>query len=320
MFQAALGLALLLFCADYVVRGAVRFAQQLGLSNLLIGLTVVAFGTSAPEFVTTLTAALANAPDMAVGNVIGSNIANILLVLGIAALAKPLVCDRRAIARDAFVMLAATILFMAMGFLSGFKVWHGAVLTSLLLLYLIYAYRTERRLVTAEAVHEKEASEVTNLPQSLWIAGLLLAVGITGILIGAELLVRGGTGIARHFGISEAVIGLTLVAVGTSLPELATAIVASRRNHGDVAIGNILGSNIFNLLAIAGGVALITPLPMPQQLLRFDIWILLAVSCLALLLLLGRAQLGRFTGLALFSAYIAYIFIQFSPLRALLGP
>lgn len=320
MFQAALGLALLLFCADYVVRGAVRLAQKLGLSTLLIGLTVVAFGTSAPEFVTSLTAALNDAPDMAVGNVIGSNIANLLLVLGIAAMAKPLVCSRQTIGRDAIAMLTATVLFTAVGFLGGLKPWHGALLVGLLLLYLLHAYRAERQAVNAEAVHVQEVKDVTGVPQNVWAAGLLLVIGLTGILIGADLLVRGGTGIARLAGISEAVIGLTLVALGTSLPEVATAIVASRRNHGDVAIGNILGSNIFNLLAIAGGVAMITPLPMPIQILRFDIWILLAVTGVALLLLLCRRNLGRFTGIALVTVYIAYIFVQFSPLRAFLGP
>ncbi len=309
----------MLFCADFVVRGAVRLARKLGLSTLLIGLTVVAFGTSAPEFVTTLTAALAGAPAMAVGNVIGSNIANLLLVLGVAALARPLICTPSAIGRDAVVMLAATLIFIALGFLAGLQLWHGLVLVALLLLYIGHAYRAERRAIVSEAVHVQEAEQVTGVPQGLWTAGLLLAVGLAGILIGADQLVRGGTGIARHFGISEAVIGLTLVALGTSLPEVATAVVASRRNHGDVAIGNILGSNIFNLLGIAGGVAIAAPLPIPAQILSLDIWILLAISVLVLFLLLSGRRLGRPAGLTLVTIYAAYILLQVSPLRAILG-
>lgn len=292
---------------------------MLGLSTLLIGLTVVAFGTSAPEFVTTLTAALAGAPAMAVGNVIGSNIANLLLVLGVAALARPLICNRSAIGRDAVAMLAATLIFIVLGFMAGLQLWHGLVLVALLLIYIGHAYRAERRATVGEAVHVQEAEEVTGVPQSLWTAGLLLAVGLAGILIGADQLVRGGTGIARHFGISEAVIGLTLVALGTSLPEVATAVVASRRNHGDVAIGNILGSNIFNLLGIAGGVAIAAPLPVPAQILSLDIWILLAISVLVLFLLLSGRRLGRAAGITLVTIYAAYILLQISPLRAVLG-
>ena len=293
-------------------------ARRLGLSTLLIGLTVVAFGTSAPEFVTALTAALADTPSMAVGNIIGSNIANLLLVLGVAAIARPLLCSRGTIGRDAIAMLLATVIFIALGFLAGLQLWHGLILVTLLLLYIIHAYRAQRRAVTAQAVHVQEAEDVTGIPRSLWTAGLLLGVGLAGILIGAELLVRGGTGIARLWGLSEAVIGLTLVAFGTSLPELATAVVASRRNHGDVAIGNILGSNIFNLLGIAGGVAIAAPLPIPAQILSLDIWILLAVSVLVLFVLLNGRRLGRPAGIILVTTYTAYIILQITPLRALL--
>ncbi|MHA1567788.1 MAG: calcium/sodium antiporter, partial [Alphaproteobacteria bacterium] len=300
-------------------RGAVRLARKLGLSTLLIGLTVVAFGTSAPEFVTALTAALAGAPSMAVGNIIGSNIANLLLVLGVAALARPILCTRGTIGRDAIAMLLATVIFIALAFLTGLQLWHGLILVTLLLLYIGHTYRAERRAITAEAVHVQEAEDVTGVPQSLWTAGLLLGVGLAGILIGADLLVRGGTGIARFFGLSEAVIGLTLVALGTSLPELATAVMASRRNHGDVAIGNILGSNIFNLLGIAGGVAIAAPLPVPAQILSLDIWILLVITILVLILLLSGRRLGSSAGIVLISAYAAYILFQVTPLHALLG-
>ncbi len=310
---------MLLLCADYVVRGAVRLAQMLGLSTLLIGLTVVAFGTSAPEFVTALTAALAATPDMALGNIVGSNIANLLLVLGIAAFVSPLVCSNRAISRDGMAMLAATVVFVVLGLLSGYGPWHGAILVALILIYILHSYRAERRASALESVHVQEAEEVADLPQSPWRAAMLVVGGIIGILVGAELLVRGGAGIARAVGISETVIGLTLVALGTSLPELATAIMASRRNHGDVAIGNILGSNIFNLLAIGGGVALITPLPMPPQILRFDIWVLLFFSLLVLLLLLGGRRLRRREGVFLIAMYVAYVAVQFGPLKTVIG-
>ena len=306
LVQTAVGLALLLFSADYLVRGAVRLARRFGLSQLIIGLTVIAFGTSAPEFVTALTAALGGTPAMAVGNVVGSNMANMLLILGVAAVLRPIRCAPQAISRDAVVTLGATALFIALAALGGLGVWHGLILLAALAGYLVWSYRAER-----DAVRNGVAEVDEETQGRLWVTILLLVAGLAGIVLGAELLVRGGTGVARLLGVSEAVIGLTLIALGTSLPELATVVVASSRGHGDVALGNVLGSNIFNLLGIAGGVAAITPLPVPAEIMGFDVWALLAVSALLLPLMLTGRRLSRGEGSGLLILYGGYVAIQF---------
>ena len=313
LVQTAIGLALLLFSADYLVRGAVRLARRFGLSQLIIGLTVIAFGTSAPEFVTSLTAALEGTPAMAVGNVVGSNMANMLLILGVAAVLRPIRCAPQAISRDAVVTLGATALFIALAALGGLGVWHGLILLAALAGYLVWSYRAERNAVHAQrdAAHRGAAEVDEAAPGRLWVTILLLVAGLGGIVLGAELLVRGGTGVARLLGVSEAVIGLTLIALGTSLPELATVVVASSRGHGDVALGNVLGSNIFNLLGIAGGVAAITPLPVPAEIMRFDVWALLGVTALLLPLMLTGRRLSRGEGSGLLILYGGYVAIQF---------
>jgi len=315
--EAAVGLALLLFAADYVVRGAVGLARRLGVSTLIIGLTVVAFGTSAPEFVTTLTAALRGTPDMAIGNIVGSNIANLLLILGAAAAFRPIVCSPRAIKRDGLMMLGATMLFTLL-VLDG---WLGYVEGTLLMIglgaYLALSYLQERRAVEGGTLHEQEVEEVTGVPRRLDVAIGLLLGGLLGLVLGAKLLVAGAAGIAQLAGVSDAVIGLTLVALGTSLPELATVTIAAWRNHGDVAVGNVLGSNIFNLLVIGGGVSLITPLPVAREILVFDAWAMLAVTVLLLPLMITGGRLSRVEGWVLAALYLLYMACQFGPLARL---
>ena len=319
LFQASAGLILLIFCADYLVRGAVSLAHRLGLSTLIIGLTVVALGTSAPEFVTTLSAALNGAPEMAVGNVVGSNMANLLLVLGVAAVAKPIVCSPRAIKRDGVAMVVATGLFAAMGLAGGLVAWQGALLLLVFVSYLWGSYRAEQAMAGNVAVHVQEAREVTQLPIALSAAIAMVAISLIGIIAGAQLLVTGGVGLARTFGVSEAVIGLTLIAIGTSLPELATVVMASLRGHGDVALGNVLGSNIFNLLAVAGGVSVIHPLPMPGQIIHFDLWLLLAISLGVIAVTVFHGRIPRAPAVVMVGAYAAYIALQFGPARQVLG-
>ncbi len=317
--QAGVGLILLVSCADYLVRGAVNLAHRLGLSTLIIGLTVVALGTSAPEFVAALTAALNDVPEMAVGNVVGSNIANLLLVLGVAALIKPIVCSPRAIKRDGWAMVFATVAFVVLGLANGIVQWHGALLLVIFAAYLLGSFRAERAMAGNAAVHVQEAQEVVKSPMRLHVAIAMVVVSLIGIIIGAQLLVTGGVGIARAFGVSEAVIGLTLIAVGTSLPELATVAMASIRGHGDVAVGNILGSNIFNLLAIGGGIAIIHPLPIPAQILHFDFWVLLAASLSMIVVTVFFARIPRVPAALMLTVYAAYIAVQFGPVRSIFG-
>ncbi len=315
--MAAIGLALLLFSADFMVRGAVGIARRLGLSPLIIGLTVVAIGTSAPELVTTMTATLEGAPDLALGNVIGSNLANMLLILGIAALIQPVACAPHVIARDGSMVLIATILFVAIALTGVFAFWHGIALLAALALYLIVTYRAERQ-SEAESLHAKEVEEVSGVPERTVIAAVFLLGGLIGTVIGAKLLVDGGVTVAESLGVSKTVIGLTLVAIGTSLPELAIVVVASMRGHGDVALGNVLGSNIFNLLGITGAVAVVSPLAVSPTLLEFDIWLLLGVTVLLIPLMLNGGRLCQREGTLLVLLYAGFLAFQIESVRALI--
>jgi cation:H+ antiporter len=314
--MAAVGLALLLFSADFMVRGAVGVARRAGLSPLIIGLTVVAIGTSAPELVTTLTATLDGTPDLALGNVIGSNMANMLLILGIAALIKPVACAPRVIARDGTMVLVATVLFVGFAMTGVFVLWHGLVLLAALTLYLGMTYRAERQM-ESESLHAKEVEEVSGVPEQAMLAALFLLGGLIGTVLGAKLLVDGGVAVAESLGVSKTVIGLTLVAIGTSLPELAIVVVASLRGHADVALGNVLGSNIFNLLGITGVVAVVAPLQVSASLLQFDIWLLLGVTALLMPLMLTGGRLSRREGTLLVLLYAGFLAFQAESIRSL---
>jgi len=309
-----------LFAADYLVRGAVALARISGLSPLIIGLSVVAIGTSAPEFVTALAAALSGATDMAIGNVVGSNNVNMLLILGIAAMIRPINVAMKVIARDAMMVIGATALFVAIGFTGGYNRWQGALLVICLIGYLYLTYKAEKAENNKQALHAREAEDVGGVPERGTIATVFLAGGLVGIIVGAELLVRGGLGIAAVFDVSRTIVGLTLIAVGTSLPELAIVIVASWRGHSDIALGNVLGSNIFNLLGITGGVAMIEPLVMPAEVISFDIWVLLGVTILLLPLMITENRISRTEGRFLAALYIAYLAGQLEPVRQLLTP
>ena len=305
----------MLFAADYLVRGAVALARLSGLSPLIIGLSIVAIGTSAPEFVTALAAALSDATDMAVGNVVGSNIVNMLLILGIAATIRPINVALKVVARDAMMVVGATALFVAFGLSGGYNQWQGALLLFCLLGYLYLTYMVEKSQNSKEALHAREAEDVGGVPSRAWVAALFLLGGLGGVVLGAHLLVAGGLGIAEVFDVSRTVVGLTLIAVGTSLPELAIVIVASWRGHSDIALGNVLGSNIFNLLGITGGVALIRPLEMPIEVISFDIWVLLGVTILLLPLMVTDNRISRLEGRLLVGIYVAYLVAQLAPVR-----
>ena len=307
-----LGFVLLMLGADFFVRGSVALARRLGISTLVIGLTVVAFGTSLPELLVSLSAALSGAKGMAVGNVVGSNIANILLILGAAAVISPVRGTRTALFRDGTAMLAATALFIAFGLLGTLSVWHGATGLVLLGAYLYSCYRSDVR--TGDCLPCEEAEEVAPLAGSLRRVVPITIVGLLGVTGGAQLLVYGATGLAREMGVSEEIIGLTLVAIGTSLPELATTIAAAVRRHADVVLGNVLGSNLFNLLFIMGAVTLFVPIDLEvvaPKIAVFDLWAMFAVSILLVPLLATGFRLSRGEGALLLVAYGAFIAAQF---------
>ena len=319
ILQTVGGFLLLFLGGELLLRGAIGLARILGLPPLLIGLTVVAAATSMPELVVTLTAGLSEVPDLGVGNIVGSNIANILLILGAAAAIRPIVTHPRVVLRDAGAVLIATALFIGFGLIGPLGRIHGAVMLALLGFYLWFGYWSEMRARDAQAETGAGAGPGENLtgfaraPTTTAAALGLVAAGTVGLVVGSDLLVAGAVEIARAAGLSETVIGLTLIAVGTSLPELATAIVAARHGHADVALGNALGSNIFNLLLVLGAFALATPLSLAPEVLRFDIWVMAGVTVAVIPIMLSGWRISRREGVLFLGLYAAYIWVQFAP-------
>ena len=296
----AAGLSLLTLGADFLVRGAISFANRLGMPPLLIGLTVVGFGTSMPELLVSLQAALAGSPAIAVGNVVGSNIANILLILGTAAVISPIAARLPNLPRDMTMMLVAALIMLGLGYWGVVGFWLGLAMFALLAAYLAWVTRSDRRCMTSE-----EAELVVKLEG--WKEALYMLGGLTGLIFGASLLIDAATAIAREFGISEAVIGLTIVAVGTSLPELATSVVAAFRRHAEIALGNVIGSNIFNILGILGLTAIVVPVPVETSMAAFDIPFMVTTSLGLISLILVAGRINRIAGLAMLAVYTGYV-------------
>lgn len=308
-----LGIALLTAGGEALIRGALAAARRLGVSPLLCGLVIVGFGTSAPELVVSVNAALEGRPDIAIGNVVGSNIGNILLILGICAVITPLTVRPLVLRRDAVTVVAASVLFLVLVGGSALVRADAAIFLSALIAYLVWAYWSERfHGAPSGALHEAEAAELPDTPRStLWVlvavvVGLLLLVG------GSQVLLTAAIGIAQQLEVPEAVIGLTLVAIGTSLPELSISVIAAIRRHADVAVGNVLGSNIFNLLGILGISAILQPLPVPERILQFDQWVMLGTSLLLLLFLYTGRRLNRLEGGILLVGYVVYAVLSFT--------
>jgi cation:H+ antiporter len=296
----------------------------MGVSPFIVGLTIVGFGTSAPELVVSVDSALAGSPGIAVGNVIGSNMANIMLIVGAAALIRPLAVHPDALGRDGVAMTGATILFLAVAFSGTMGRGMGAVFLCALILYLAFSlWWDARRSGPAAALHGEEAAELAPiLPQRLWVLIVVLIAGLAALIAGSRLAVTGATAIARDAGISEEIIGITLVAVGTSLPELATAIMAAKRGHADVCLGNVIGSNIFNLLGIAGAAAVAAPLSFELDIIRQDLWALIGVTCILIAMMLTGRRVERWEGAALLTLYALYITYHLMPggiVSALMG-
>ncbi|MEH0069645.1 calcium/sodium antiporter [Pannonibacter sp. Pt2-lr] len=303
----AAGLVLLFVGGEALVRGAVSIAARFGMPPLLIGLTIVGFGTSMPELLVSLKAAFDGAPDIAVGNVVGSNTANILLILGVAAVICPIPTAIAGIRRDLAMVTLVAVFTLLLGYLGHVSRLMGAAMFFTLCAYLFYAA------VYGKKEEEEEDDEHAPVPMPLWMQLAFIAGGLAGLVIGADLLVRGATSIARGYGISEAVIGLTIVAVGTSLPELATSAIAAFRRHSEIAIGNVLGSNIFNIIGILGATAVFHPVAIAPSIASFDIPLMLGVTILLALMLLGLKSINRLAGAAfllLYAGYCGYLFTQ----------
>ena len=307
------GFVLLVGGGELLVRGASGLARAVGLSPLVVGLTVVSFATSAPELAVTLGAAASGSPGLAVGNVVGSNIANILLVLGASALVVPLVVRSRVVKLDVPVMIALSLAFLLMALDGTISTLDGGLLLAALTAYVTRAVASSRRRSRGSAPAESDSPSASPT-RPVWLDALLVAVGVGMLVLGAQWLVGSATAIATALGISDLVIGLTVVAVGTSLPELATSIVAVRRGERDLAVGNIVGSNIFNIGSVLGLTALITPggVPVAEAAIGFDIPFMLAVALALLPVVYTGAAVARWEGglfLGYYAAYTAYLLL-----------
>lgn len=304
-----LGFALLLWSADLLVRGATKIATRFGISTLIIGLTVVAFGTSAPELFVSLIAALGDSSEVAIGNVVGSNLFNILMILGIAALLHPITFSRAIGMRELPIMVAAMVVFWITA-ASQFRITaiEGAILFLGIVGYLLMSYvlvrrsKTDAILTEFDVEHQPEAEEI-----SLASNAALVIVGLVGLIFGSELIVENATAIARSFGVSDYIIGISLVAIGTSLPELATTAVAALKSEPDLAIGNAVGSNIFNVFVVIGLTSIVSPLPVERAVVEFDFAFMIAVCLVVWGVALGLKKAGRVTGLVFVGLYVGYI-------------
>jgi len=338
LLKTAVGLLFLLGGGEVLLRGAAGMATRLGLSPLLIGLTVVAAATSMPELVVVVTSGIQGVPDLGVGNVIGSNIANIFLILGVAAVMWPIATRPEHVLRDGLVLLAATLLFTAFA-LTG---WVGRIDGTVMLLglaaYLVFSYVSDRRINgsprgetpqraepdPAEAEAPGAAGEAAGTDDPLGLtagaasarlatAVVFVVTGVGALIGGSHLLVDGAVVIAQRLGVSDAVIGLTLVAVGTSLPELATAIVAGMRRHSEIALGNVLGSNVFNLLLILGLLALITPFRLAEEMMDLDLWVMIGAVVVLLPVMVTGWRIGRREGAVFLVLYGIYVAMKYEP-------
>ncbi len=309
-----LGFVLLYFGAEWLVKGSANLARSLGITPIVIGLTVVAFGTSSPELVVSVISSIREKSMIAVGNVVGSNICNIALVLGAAAVFAPLTADRSVIRRDIPLMLAISVYLLIISINSHISRFEGATLFAGVILYTIFNYYISMR----EARHTKEPlSESTAEIEEIGIVDSrvrqigLIVVGIAGVVIGAQVLINAAVIIMKAFGVGEKFIGLTIVAVGTSLPELATSIVAALRREMDISIGNLVGSNVFNILCVIGVAGLVRPITIPggffESGLIYDYLMMMLTSSLPLVLMAKGHTIRRSGGLLLLGCYVAYL-------------
>ncbi len=297
------GLVLLVAGGESFVRGSVAIAYRFGMSTLLVGLTLVAFGTSLPELVTSIQAALDGAPGIAVGNVVGSNIANILLILGVTAAIYPVAVSKSGLRRDGGALVVASLAALVVVLIGFIGRLAGLIFVLFLIAYIVRSYLMER----STASKEEEAPPQAARKANLLVSALLTVAGLILTLVGARLLVSSAVFLATDFGVSETIIGLTVVAVGTSLPELVTSAIAALRRHTDIALGNIIGSNIFNILLILGVTSLIQPIVIPAQIVSFDIWAMLAATALLLVLAYTGRGISRWEGWVFLAAYAGYI-------------
>lgn len=304
------GVVWLLMGGDLLIRGSISVSQRAGVPPLVVGLTVVAFGTSAPELVVALRAALGGYPDLAIANVVGSNIANVLLVVGLPAIVYPMTCNQPGARRDAGIMVAISVLFVGLCTIGALERWAGLVLLAGFGLFLLYALRAS----TAGQSWEDESEEWERglgLPRTSAMIAMFLVLGTLALPLGADLLVRGAVSLAAALGVSSSVVGLTIVALGTSLPELATTLIAAFKRESALAVGNVIGSNVVNLLAIMGITAAVSPvpIPIPAGFLTVNLPLMLAAAATLAWAVHRRGVVGRRMGALLLASYVVYVVV-----------
>ena len=299
------GFVLLIGGADWLVRGAVAIANKLKIPSIIVGLTIVAFGTSAPEFVVSIKAALNGVGGISIGNIVGSNIANILLILGVAGVVSSVTCDKKTFLRDWCFMMFTTILFVAFALNGKFVFWHGLVMLAVLLGFIVFNY------INSKNSDEDDDETKSSMADKNWFIVITATLlGLLAILYGSELLVKGAVNLAKIFGISEAIIGLTIVAVGTSMPELATTVVAAIRKQNGVALGNVVGSNIWNIVFIMGATSTIVDVEVVKQILVYDMWVMVGATVVLLPILMTQSKMNRIEGVLFLLLYAGYITSQ----------
>ena len=299
------GFVYLMMGGELLVRGALGLSKESNIPPVVVGMTVVAMGTSAPELMVSTFSALSGYPGIAIGNVIGSNIANVLLVIGVPVLIYPIACNQEGLLRQTNLMIGASLLFIVMCVFEPISFLEGVLLVGILIFFLIAATRGAA-LIPLDDV-EEELDRGLGLPTYPSTITLFIVLGVISLPLGADLVVSGGVGLASAWGVSEAVIGLSLIALGTSLPELSTTVIAALHKSSDVAIGNVGGSNLFNILAILGITALLTDIPVDPQFLRFDLWAMFTCAIVLWLFVLQRATIGRIWGFLFLGGYFSYL-------------
>ena len=309
LLSLVIGIVLLFIGGEGLVRGSVTISERLQLSTLLIGTIVIGFGTSAPELVVSLDAVFSGFPDIALGNVIGSNIANTLFVLAIAALITEIPCRSHQLNRDAAMGVAAAVFLSLLGLTGSISRMSGLAMVLTLIVYLAYTIWSEKK--RTKNLDKQIKKDIVSKKMSLPISALMAVISIILLALGAHFLVNGAVSIANYFGVSKAVIGLTIVAVGTSIPELVTVCIASWHKHTNMVIGNILGSNLFNILSIIGIAAIVKPIPFTGQIAKQDVWIMVATSTVLMIIILSSKKINRWIAsvfLALYCLYVLWLY------------
>lgn len=304
-----LGLTTLIVGGEFLVRGAVGIAKKAQISTLVIGMTVISFGTSAPELFVSISSALEGNPDIAIGNVVGSNIANIALVLGVTVLIFPIAVQRNSKIVDWPMMMLATILFWAFSYDFIIEWWEGAILFGILLIFTYLLIRNSRRATKREKAAVEDNDEIASVKDKVGLSILFTLLGLVGLYFGAEWLIDGAVGIAESFQMEKRIIAITVVAFGTSVPELVTSAVAAFKKETDISVGNLIGSNIFNIMAVIGVTAMVHPTAVDEKIFNVDFWWMIAIAVALLPIMMIGKKIGRLKGALLLGTYVVYISI-----------